>query len=555
VTRSDDFAPARESRYNPRMGRDSDTRLDEVRELAARGDHGHALHGYRELCERDPYDPDLWLERADVAEAAGLDADAIEALLHVLDLYAETGMAEAIDVAERVLELDPAHVQARRFLEAYAPDRNSAPRILVRALDGALDVPGGDPDRVDARAAGSAVTSAVASGGADPVPEPIWDTVPMHVPAAASASVALPFLDSVPMPMPVSDSVAMPAPRPEDLSGPVAMPRIASMREMGRAEPTRGESLAGRESLADRDDDLATLGSGVGSRAAPLPRGGRHRAAAHMIAGLRSSPLLDVLDQNALDFALESGHVRQVRRGETVIRQGERGDSLFLVLEGSVDVERYHPVLGMIVRLSTLTAGAFFGEQSLVAGVARSATVRARRETTVLELGRDTVLSLARMNDQVLVTLMRFFRARLVGTVMATSPLFHPFSADERRAMVGRLRLRELPPQDIVLRQGTVGDGLYVVLIGTLVAFVGDERGRARRLGVLGPGDVFGEMSLIRDEPAMASIGTHTRSWILRLPKEDFHEVVAGHPEVLDQLAEIAAVRQARNRDVLDRED
>jgi cAMP-dependent protein kinase regulator len=531
------------------MGRDPDTRLDDVRELAARGDHGHALQGYRELCERDPYDPDLWLERASVAEAAGLVADAVEALLHVLDLYAETGMAEAIDVAERVLELDPAHAQARGFLDGYASDRKSAPGALDGALDAGVRAPGRDFDRADAHAAGAA------SGGSDPVPEPIWDTVPMHVPAAASVSVALPFLDSVPMPMPVSDSVAMPAPRPEDLSGPVALPRIASLREMARAEPTRRDHGADRD--ADRDDpgDLATLGSAVISRPAPPTRSGRHRAAAHMIAGLRSSPLLDVLDQSAIDFALESGHVRHVQRGETVIRQGERGDSLFLVLEGSVDVERYHPVLGMIVRLSTLTAGAFFGEQSLVAGVARSATVRARRETTVLELGRDTVLSLARMNDQVLVTLMRFFRARLVGTVMATSPLFHPFSADERRAMVGRLRLRELPPQDIVLRQGTVGDGLYVVLIGTLVAFVGDEGGRARRLGVLGPGDVFGEMSLIRDEPAMASIGTHTRSWILRLPKEDFHEVVAGHPEVLDQLADIAAIRQARNRDVLDRED
>jgi cAMP-dependent protein kinase regulator len=519
------------------MARDPDTRLDEVRDQAARGDHGHALQGYRELCERDPYDPDLWLERASVAEAAGLIADAVEALLHVLDLYAETGMAEAVDVAERVLDLDPAHVQARRFLEAHAPERRSGP-IAFHGAGAAERV----SDRADARPGG------VASAGADPVPEPIWDTVPMHVPAAASLPVALPFFDAVPMPMPVSDSVAMPEPRHDDLSGPVAMARIASLREMARAESPR------RDDFAD-PDDLATLGSGVVSRAAPLTRSGRHRAAAHLIAGLRSSPLLDVLDQNAIDFALESGHVRHVQRGETVIRQGERGDSLFLVLEGSVDIERYHPVLGMIVRLSTLTAGAFFGEQSLVAGVARSATVRARRETTVLELGRDTVLALARMNDQVLVTLMRFFRARLVGTVMATSPLFHPFSADERRAMVGRLRLRELPPQDIVLRQGTVGDGLYVVLIGTLVAFVGDEGGRARRLGVLGPGDVFGEMSLIRDEPAMASIGTHTRSWILRLPKEDFHEVVAGHPEVLDQLADIAAIRYARNRDVLDRED
>ncbi|HWN71540.1 MAG TPA: tetratricopeptide repeat protein, partial [Haliangium sp.] len=163
------------------MGRDPDTRLDEVRALAARGDHGEALHGYRELCESDPYDPDLWLERAGVAEAAGLVADAVEALLHVLALYADTGMAEAIDVAERVLELDPADRRARDFLASHAPDRK--PRSV--------------PDAGDGAAAGA---TGPGPGSADPVPEPIWDTVPMTVPSAASLSlpVALPILDSVP---------------------------------------------------------------------------------------------------------------------------------------------------------------------------------------------------------------------------------------------------------------------------------------------------------------------------------------------------------------------
>lgn len=527
------------------MASDSDTRLDEVRDLAAQRRYDQALRGYRALCQRDPYDPDLWLEHAAVAEAAGRIDDATDALLHVVELYADTGMAEAIDVAERVLELDPEHAEARRFLEMYAPERQPGPPGEPRPRAGTASGPWGrartapvpDPG-ADQPAPVGAATAAGRSqprAGTDPVPEPIWDAVPVILPPSASIPVAVPILDSVPMPMPASDSMAMPRPRANTASGPIAVP----------------PELA---AFGDLDELVALAGSGV-PRASALTRTGSHRAAAHMIAALRSSPLLDVLDQAALDFALDTGQVRHFPRGESVVRQGERGDSLFLVLEGSVDVERYHPVLGTVVRLSTLPAGAFFGEHSLVAGVARSATVRARRQTSVLELGRDTVRALGRMNEQVLIALMRFFRARLVGTVMATSPLFHPFSADERRAMVSRLRLRELPPQEIVLRQGRVGDGLYVVLIGTLVAFADDERGRARRLGVLGPGDIFGEMSIIRDEPAMASIGTHTRSWILRLPREDFQEFVAAHPEVLDQLADIAAVRNARNRDILDRND
>ncbi|ACY15654.1 cyclic nucleotide-binding domain-containing protein [Haliangium ochraceum] len=455
-----------------------ETSLHDVRKLAARRCYDEALAGYREICARDPYDPDLWLELATVAESAGRDTDAMEALEHVLDLYEGTGMGEAVDVALRVLELAPGHVQARRIAAAFSrghrPDDNGD---------------SGDDD------------------GA--VPAPVWDLD--LVPASVSQPVAVPLVPAVPMPAPASDSLATPRPRAPTLSVPVQRLPFA---ESASARPT------------------AML--------------------ARMLESVRASPLLDVLDEEALSFLAEVGEVHHLRRGESVVREGERGDSLYLVLDGSVDVERYHPVLGTVVRLSTLSAGAFFGEQALVAGVTRSATVRARRRSVLLELDRLAIRFLSRRSDQVLVTLMRFFRARMVGTLMATSPLFHPFSAEERRAMVSRLRLRELPAQEVVVREGERAGGLYLVLIGTLVAFVGDETGGARKLGVLGAGDVFGEMSLIRDEPAMASVGTHTPSWILRLPREDFAQMVAAHPEVLDRLADIAAIRQAKNRGVLE---
>ncbi|WP_428264074.1 cyclic nucleotide-binding domain-containing protein [Haliangium sp.] len=472
------------------MASERDPRLEDVRELAARGRVQQALTGYRELCEADPYDPDLWLERAAVAEAAGRIDDATRSLFHVVDLYAQAGMGEAIEIAERLLVLDPAHRGALQFLRAHAPGRW-----------------GGDDD-----------------GDGDGVPEPIPDAmddiIPLVVPGNPSGAVAVPIADSIPMPMAASDSMALPQPRPGTLSGPVAQPQVSG------------------------DSDRVT-------QRAVRSRTDRQRAVAGLLVRLERCPLLDALDDKGLLLLSETGHLRHVDRGGVVFRQGDKGDSLFLVLEGSIDIERYHPVLDTVVRLSSLPPGAFFGEHALVAGVPRSATVRARRPTTLLEIGRDTVRTLSRRYEALLLTLMRFFRARLVGALMATSPLFHPFSAEERRALVGRFRVRELPAQEIVMRQGRLGDGLYVVLIGTLIVFVTDAGGRARKLGVLGPGDVFGEMSLIHDEPVMASVGTHTRAWILRLPRQDFEAMVAAHPEVLERLADIASVRDAQNQGIL----
>ena len=57
--------------------------------------------------------------------------------------------------------------------------------------------------------------------------------------------------------------------------------------------------------------------------------------------------------------------------GETIFRQGDAGDRMFVVIEGRVGL--YLEGGGMEYRLTTLGPGEFFGELSLLSGTARSA--------------------------------------------------------------------------------------------------------------------------------------------------------------------------------------
>jgi CRP-like cAMP-binding protein len=77
-----------------------------------------------------------------------------------------------------------------------------------------------------------------------------------------------------------------------------------------------------------------------------------------------------------------------------VIREGERGQGLFLILSGEVDVLS-QATTATPVTLAHLRAGEMFGEMSLVTDQPTSATVRATMATTVLFLARDYVERLA----------------------------------------------------------------------------------------------------------------------------------------------------------------
>jgi CRP-like cAMP-binding protein len=81
---------------------------------------------------------------------------------------------------------------------------------------------------------------------------------------------------------------------------------------------------------------------------------------------------------------------RVFRDGEVIVRQGEPGECMYVVLEGHADVVREHD--GSDTHLATLGPGDFIGEMSVFERETRSATVRARGDVRMLTVDRRTLL-------------------------------------------------------------------------------------------------------------------------------------------------------------------
>src|SRR5262249_27542644 len=134
-----------------------------------------------------------------------------------------------------------------------------------------------------------------------------------------------------------------------------------------------------------------------------------------------ASPLLGAMDNGVLQTLVEVAQAEACAAGEVVFREGATGDALYVILRGAVDVIRQGRGGEEPRVLAHLRAGSFFGEMSLITNEPRSATVVATEDCDFLVVARPHVLRLVETDGDVLRTLLRFFRARLVGTLVQTS--------------------------------------------------------------------------------------------------------------------------------------
>ncbi len=112
-----------------------------------------------------------------------------------------------------------------------------------------------------------------------------------------------------------------------------------------------------------------------------------------------SIPLFSDLSENTLAELV--GHARTVTflPGDIVIGEGEKGDALYIVRQGKVQVERgkgHH-----VEVVAELSSGDFVGETALLGEQLRTATVRSKIPSTMIRLTRRDVLSLAGNNPEV----------------------------------------------------------------------------------------------------------------------------------------------------------
>lgn len=257
-------------------------------------------------------------------------------------------------------------------------------------------------------------------------------------------------------------------------------------------------------------------------------------------------PFLSDLGPEALLAVLKTLRVLRLEDGQVVVRQGEPGQSLYLVAAGELRVLIQGPD-GVVRDVARLHENTLFGEMALITEEPRAASVAAVGPAEVVEVSRAALAAVIAHIPTVAQVLDRFARERLIKNILSTSPLFTPFTKQQQADLLRRFEGMDVDPDAEIIREGWPGQGLYIVLTGAVEVVAGFGTGAAKLLAQLKSGDVFGEMSLLSAGPTTATVRATRRTSLLFLERTYFERLVAAIPEVAEYFQKLATERALAN--------
>src|SRR5262249_28254393 len=178
----------------------------------------------------------------------------------------------------------------------------------------------------------------------------------------------------------------------------------------------------------------------------PLSEADQHHLQIEQIVrALRQVELFAVLDNAELHLLAEHVGTRLYGHGEVLARQGEAGDTFFIIRAGRVriDVDDVLDDSLAAVTVNHLGPGDFFGEMALLTGAPRGATVTAVEDTEILVVARQDIAPLLQANPELPEQLGTVLARRLEmnQTALATRQIIDaPSEALSRPTLVGRIR-------------------------------------------------------------------------------------------------------------------
>ena len=258
---------------------------------------------------------------------------------------------------------------------------------------------------------------------------------------------------------------------------------------------------------------------------------------------LKQIPFLSMLTDAVIRDKLIMGKIPQAELpasmvdlpiGDFVIREGEFGDTFYVVLNGSFAVEVWNDQ-GIPMQVATIQRGAYFGELAMIGRGMRTASVKAvTANCQVLEiykgpfdrmLKEDKTGGLKKQLDDL-------YAKRTIEKFIRDNEFLRDISDIDKKLMVDTAKLSRFEAMADIYKAGAPATSFYLVRQGFLKAWrtEGDEESI---LAYLRDKDFFGDLELVDGRPRTATVTAMEPVEIIEIPRSVFAGLYQRYPQVI----------------------
>lgn len=244
-----------------------------------------------------------------------------------------------------------------------------------------------------------------------------------------------------------------------------------------------------------------------------------------------------LLSADEKQYLVDKGTVRSFATGEVICREKDRDANLYIILLGEVEVSKGEDNNKLV--LAHLGRGEIFGEVSALFRMPRISSVLAAKPTVALEVAGDIFQELIDANPILLSAIFERFGTRLTETALRSIPFLRHLPESSLEQLIHDAALMSVLPGSAIVKQGEPGDAMFVITHGA-ARVNQDAEASGQSVTILGPGDHFGEWSVLTGAPRMATVQAVSHLEAIRLERESLLRFIQAHPEVRDRLDQIA---------------
>lgn len=164
------------------------------------------------------------------------------------------------------------------------------------------------------------------------------------------------------------------------------------------------------------------------------------------------------------------------------------------------------------------------------------------------------------MRDQILTKILEHLKVAGLS-VNNIKPDFNPIQQVELFNSLNKEDLTELAAGskkiiykkgEEIIKQGNSGESMFVLLEGLLSVKISANQNEELKVGVISPGQFFGEMSLFTGEERSATVVTLSESLVIEITKDALKNILNNKPKLINAFSEVIVERQNINFKMMD---